>query len=224
MKKVLLTLAVLGITGTAFAGTPTIDGTFDGTGVWGTAIATDPGGDGWSGVADATNLYVTDDATYVYLGADCVNGSWQSWGFAINTTSGGGNTQEPWSRQIDFNYPNAPDYVVRGNCDNGWRELRTWSGSDWNTGSGSDLGSSESNTSSGFIEVRIPKASLGNPTTIDVAFFITGDQNAHGCFDQIPSGTGDTTADQWNESPSNVLNGQASGLSVPVELSKFVID
>ncbi|MDK2972629.1 MAG: hypothetical protein PWP23_2384 [Candidatus Sumerlaeota bacterium] len=226
MKKVFSFVSMLAIAGAVSAGTPTIDGTFDGVGVWGTAIATDASADGWGG-ADATNLYVTQDATYLYLGAECVNSDWMSFGFTINTTTGGGNTEDPWAYRVNFNYPDAPDFVLRGNNDNGWRELRTWNGSDWSTGSGVDLGATESNVSATFIECRIPLATLGiaGLQNINVGFFLTGNNSAeHGCFDQIPSGTGDTTADNWNEAgTSNVLN-EATAALVPVELDSFMID
>ncbi|MBX3729071.1 MAG: hypothetical protein KF858_07780 [Candidatus Sumerlaeia bacterium] len=228
MKKLCAFAGFLAVSGVAFAGTPTIDGTFDGEGVWGAPVATDPGSDGWAGV-DATALYVTHDATYLYLGAACANSSWQNFGFAISTDSGtGGNTAEPWGRQIDFNYPEAPNFVLRGENNNGWRELRTWNGSDWSTGSGSDLGATESNVSSSFIEARLPLATLGigGVQDIRVAFFVSGDNaGEHGAFDQIPNGTGNTTATSWNMSSSrNVLNDMSSPLSVPVELDLFQID
>lgn len=99
MKKFTL-LAAMGVitASVAVAGTPTIDGTFDGVGVWGSPIATNST-PGFAG-ATATALYLTDDANYVYFGAS-VTGlqSWMTYGFAIDARAGGSNGPETWGRK-----------------------------------------------------------------------------------------------------------------------------
>lgn len=218
----------------AGAATPTIDGTFDGTAVWGSPIATNSN-PGFSGAgATATALYVTADATYVYFGA-AVTGlaGWQTYGFAIDSKAGGGNTQEPWSRQINFNFPtntvgDAPDFVVRGIADNSWAELRTWNGTDWSTGGATNIGTSEANssTTNGWIECRVAKSTLSMRGTNEgqVEFYLTGDNNTHGLFTSVPY---DTPCTQWDNTgtPQSLTNPQASGTSfVPVTLSSLTVE
>jgi hypothetical protein len=220
-RLIVLGVAALGITSASLAATPTIDGVFDGAGVWGTPFATNAT-PGWAGMT-AANLYVTSDTAYAYFGCE-VNGmgTWQSYGFAIDsiTTAGTPNgTQEPWTRQINLNFP--ADFVVRGNCDDGWRELRTWNGSGWD-GGGTDIGSSEARcvVANNWIECRVSRTTLGIPSFFDlyVEFFGTGDQSAHGTFTSCPT---DQICTAWNQSPANTLS---NPVFAPVALSAFTIE
>jgi hypothetical protein len=231
MKKVVSLAAVCGIAASiSFAGTPTIDGTFDGTSVWGSAVATNSTA-GFGGVT-ATALYVTDDADYVYFGAS-VTGlqSWMNYGFAIDSKSGGGNTPEPWGRQITFAFPtagdlDAPDFCVRANFEDGnWRELRQWNGTDWGTGGGVDITTSEASlpSTNGFCECRIAKSTLNMRASKQgqVEFFVTGNQDAHGLFCSVPYDAPDT---DWEQSSPNLLSNPATSVALPVSLSSFTIE
>jgi hypothetical protein len=217
MKKIITLL--LFVAAFSFAGTPTMDGTFDGLGVWGSPIATGTDNLEWAGVK-AYNLYVTYDASYAYFGAEIKASSWQAWAFAINTKPGGGSS-DSWSRQINFGYTNLPDFIARGHF-NAYAAINYWDGSSWQGHDG--LASSEygenitGNDQDGWVEIRVPISNL-NAGVCDVQFYLTGDQNSHGLFDACPS---DVNATMWNQSPPNVLTNYASNVPLPIQLASFV--
>jgi hypothetical protein len=230
MKKVALLLAACGlVSGLAFGGTPTLDGTFDGTSVWGDPVSTSST-TGFAGVT-ATALYVTTDTQYVYFGAQ-VSGlqNWMSYGFAIDARSGGANVQEPWQRQINFQFPisgdfDAPEQVIRGNCNNGWRELRVWNSgtSSWD-GGGTDIGSSEAYAGSDFIEARIARSTLNMRSSKlgQVEFYVTGNSNSHGLFSSVPY---NTPCAEWDPPTRQTLTFSNTPLiNLPVSLSVFTIE
>jgi hypothetical protein len=232
MKKVALLSAACGLASAlAFGGTPTIDGTFDGVLVWGIPVATNSN-PGFSGAgATAIALYVTDDANYVYFGAQVTGlAGWMSYGFAIDARTGGANVQEPWQRQINFNFSvgggfDAPEFVIRGNANNSWCERREWNGSSW-TGGGTNIipaGDASANTTTGFIEARIAKSTLNMRTSKQgrVEFYLSGDNNSHGLFTSVPY---DTPCNEWNPSTPQSLTNPAAPLNLPVSLSAFTIE
>ncbi len=222
MKKYLIQL-FLGffIVSFVFSGTPTIDGSFDGESVWGTPIATADGTSGWAN-ANSKKVYITNDDTYVYFGAEVTASTWMAWAFLVNTKTGGGSN-ESWSRSIDYSHSDLPDYIPRGHFD-GYAEFHTWNGTAWD-GVGNSLASTEFGENitgpdqDGWIEIRISRASLGNASVGDIQFYITGDQESHGTFDACPD---DENADQWDESGSHtVLDNYLTDASLPVELTTF---
>lgn len=182
--------------------TPTIDGVLDATGVWNNPISSADGIAGWAG-ANASNLYLAEDANNYYLGASAQTQSWQAWAFLINTTSGGGTT-DSWSRDINYGHADAPDFIFRGNYDAtaNYAEFHNWNGVSW-AGIGNQASPTTYGIGSGFVEVAISKASLGNPSSIDVQFFVTGDQNSHGTFDAIPDDEVDTS---WSGPTTTLVN------------------
>lgn len=220
MKKMLFIL--FSLSSLVLAGTPTIDGSFDGIGVWGPPVATADGNAGWNS-ANAKKLYITYDNNFYYFGAEVTAADWNDWGFTLNTKSGGGST-EPWGRSINFGYSNLPDYVIKGHFgdpnDNGsnspYAELRTWNGSSWtSTTYTSNIGEDET----AFIEVKVAKADIDNATSVDAQFYITGNNNNHGTFDACPD---DENADSWDESGTHtVLDNYAANTLLPVELTTF---
>jgi alpha-amylase len=168
---------------------PVMDGTFEGTNIWGSPLSV---GDttGWEG-ARAKNLYVTTDSTYVYVGADIRAAKWMTWAFLINTRYGGGSS-DSWSRSITYTHNNLPDYIIRGTFTN-YTEIHTWNGSAW-SGIGTQAASTEygaditlDTLQDGWVEARIPRASLGNPKVFAVQFFLTGDQNYEATFAACPT-------------------------------------
>jgi hypothetical protein len=227
MKTMVVSLALTLAATCAFAGTPTIDGTFDGTGTWGDTVSTNTTS-GWAGVT-ATNLYTTNDANYVYFACQFTGlATWMSYGFAIDSKAGGCPTgsQEPWLRQINLSFATASgnvDFVVRGNCDNSWHEFRTWNGgtSSWD-GSGTNIGTTEVSVGTDYIECRVPKATMNISSFFDVFVecFISGNNNAHGTFTSCPT---DQVCTNWNEAPPDVLQ-QPFQAFVPVTVSAFEID
>lgn len=178
---------------------PVIDGVFDGETVWGPPVATADLAPGWAN-ANAKKLYVVEQGTYVYLGAEITASTWMNWAFTLHTSAGGGG-YDSWSRSIDYTNTNKIDYIVRGHF-NGYAEFHTWNGSGW-SGLGSALASTEfgenitGSDQNGWIEVRILKSSIMTPASADLQFYITGDQNAHGSFDAVPN---DDNSTSWNQS------------------------
>ena len=182
MKKIYVNLCLLFACVSLSAGTPVIDGVFDGTGVWGAAKAFSDGAQGWPAIANsppltganAKKIYVTADANFIYIGADVNAASWMQFTFLINTKAGGG-AADSWGRSFTYGHANKPDYVFRGNFGAGdkntngtdaspYAEFHTWSGADW-TGVGTRVATTDCednipnnyNVATGFIEVRIPR-------------------------------------------------------------------
>ena len=205
------------------AGAPVIDGVFDGTTVWGSAIATADGNDGWS-AANAKKLYATFDDYYYYFGAEVSASDWMDWGFVINTKTGG-SSSEPWSRSITYDHADLPDYVIKGHFgdpnDNGsntpFAQLISWNGSTWEyVEHTSFIGEDETV----FVETKVLKSEIGTPGIVDVQFYITGNNNDHGTFDACPD---DANANSWNMSSAfTVLDNYQSSVALPVELASFV--
>jgi len=211
---------------------PVIDGILDASGRWGGPVALSDDLVGWpndgptnpfGNNVNVNDLYVTSDAQYVYFGATINSAAnWQSWGFAINTVDGAGGSNEVWTFPIVYGHPQLPDFVIKGhfgrNDPGPYAELRKWSGSSWNqinnAGIASGLAAADFRSEeTGMIEVRILKSILGNPSKVDVQFYISGDnQGEHGTFDAVPD---DQVADTWNECcPFNVLDNYVNNIQV----------
>lgn len=188
--------------------TPVIDGIFDGVANWNAPLAIADGNAGWAG-ANAGSLYLAEDASYYYLAASAQIQSWQAWAFLINTQAGGGTT-DSWSRDITYNHADAPDFIFRGNYNttSNYAEFHSWNGLSWD-GIGTQASSTIYGIGNDFVEVKISKSNLGNPSMLNIQFFVTGDQNSHGTFDAIPddevdtSWTGPTTALMNYATPNN---------------------
>ena len=183
------------------ASTPTIDTIFDGESVWGAPAAVADGVVGWQGV-NTQNLYLLQDANFYYLASTAQVADWQSWAFIVNSKPGGGSA-DSWSRDITYTHNNLPDFVFRGNYNKtaNYAEFHEWNGISW-----SGVGTQASSTtygilSNGTIELKIAKASIGNPDNIEVQFYITGDQNSHASFDAIPD---DQNATAWTNATTTL--------------------
>ena len=249
MKKIYVNLCMLFACVSLSAGTPTIDGVFDGTGAWGNSRGASDLVEGWPAPdqpgANAKRLYVTADANYIYIGAEVKVASWMQFAFLINTKVGGG-TADSWSRAITYGHSNKPDYIFRGNFgeknanDANYAEFHSWSGTAW-TGVGTQVAATECadnvpNTevsADGFVEVRIARSQVnlqGNPSDpeqlsrllaniIDVQLILTGNNNDHGVFDALPD---QTNANSWNMTATpNVANAYVSSIALQVELIGF---
>jgi len=187
-------------------GQPIIDGSFDGSSVWGTAIGTNAT-EGWND-ADAKELYMTSDDTYVYFGILVNVRRWYNAAVAINTGSAGSST-DPWGRNVVWNHANTPDVHIRidfnGNSGNGYAELRTWNGSSWVqsaiaiTEYASNINSSVNDNdlqTDRWFEIRIPRSDFGSADKLDVQFAILGNNNDNGNFNSIPH---DNQQGDWNQ-------------------------
>lgn len=169
---------------------PLVDGIFEGSGVWGTAIAAGDSLAGWDSTM-VKDVYVTSDASYYYFGANVRARQWMNWVFAINTKPGGGGS-DSWLRSIVFDHPNRPDYTVRGYF-TGYAETHSWTGSAW-SGVGTPMINSsfadniDSNSpTDGWVEARVLKTALGNPSILAVQCYLTGNQNSQASFDACPN-------------------------------------
>jgi Secretion system C-terminal sorting domain len=253
MKKIYVNLCMIFTCVSLSAGTPVIDGTFDGTSVWGAARAISDLVPGWPEAAmpsqpgaNAKKIYVTADASYIYIGAEVKVASWMQFAFLINTKSGGG-TADSWGRAFTYGHADKPDYIFRGNFGEGnmdgssYAEFHTWSGSAW-TGVGTKAASTEYadnipnnfTSSDGFIEVRIARnqvnfkeddtdnntqSRLLDITAMEVQLVLTGDNNDHGSFDALPD---QTNANNWNMTATpNSVDSYISSISLPIELTQF---
>lgn len=206
-------LILLGCISLGIAGTPVIDGIFDGEAVWGAPKHVADGIPGWAD-ANAKKLYITDDETYIYFGAEVSAAKWMSWAFIVNTKDGGGS-YDSWSRSIDYAHPNLPDWAPRGHFGGGgdqdvnYAEFNFWNGSAWDGYVGLPQTEfadtiSVNHVVDGWIEIRIPKADMDYPGIGDVQFYLTGDDNSHGNFDACPD---DDNATDWNMSANhNILD------------------
>ncbi len=150
------------------------------------------------------------------------------------TATGGAAPQDPWGNAITLAYTAThansgttpitlpyriiPDFVIRGNIvgrdccafyDNGWTELRTWNGSDYNTGGGSNwggvgggalIGDHVAFADGSGIEFAIPFADLGLSFTpgnpIHLQFYATQTGGAKGAYDTAP---GDDQSTGWDD-------------------------
>lgn len=230
-RKFTLFAAVLAFSSKVWAGTPTIDGTFDGEAVWGAPVAIGDGNAGWAD-ANAKKLYVTFDNDYVYLGAEFASQNWQQFIFAVNTKTGGGSS-DAWGRTITYNHADRPDFLLRGDLmKTNYMEFHIWDGSAWtNTNINQNAGGTNAKgisgepggAPSGFLEIRILKSTLGNPEKIDVQFIIGGNNggeaNGHGCFDAVPN---DNNGTSWS-APGNAttVSNYASNVVLPASLGAF---
>ncbi|MBT6711902.1 MAG: T9SS type A sorting domain-containing protein [Candidatus Marinimicrobia bacterium] len=132
-------------------------------------------------------------------------------GFAINTTSGGGSSC-PWGSAVTFGHSAKPDFVLVGRLGDGsnYAEMLTWDGSDWDDGSGTDVFDTDMDWDTSnrtYVEGRISKSDLSSPSTLDVQFYVSGNnETQHGTFDAVPD---DEVSTGWND-PTTLDNYQSS--------------
>jgi Secretion system C-terminal sorting domain len=232
MKKIYVNLCMLFACVSLSAGTPVIDGVFDGTGVWGAAKAVSDLTVGWGG-ANAKKLYITSDATYIYFGAEIAAETWQKVGFVINTKSGGGATvlpNDPWKHGINYTYANQPDYVIKIDLGSSYGELRSSNGTDFSTST--TISSDVKADATQFVEVRVLKTDLGSPSSLQAQLYISGNTDCeHGVFDAVPD---ETNQNNWNGglgclsitpanpgTPNMTLANYTSLVVLPIELTTF---
>ena len=178
--------------------------------------------------ADLTSLSVATDTTHLWVYVDLPNYSGLSqgeFGLAVDTNglASSGSAQDPWGAGITFAYTSTynnvdttpvltthvllPDVVIRGHLfsiasaqDNGWVELRAWTGSAWdgaavNWGgiSGDRIGDHIAFDYGHGLEFSLPFSDLGVPptTTLHLEFYATGPNgiatDLSGAWDTVPS-------------------------------------
>jgi Secretion system C-terminal sorting domain len=231
-RRSTLLLLAFTLSSTLWAGTPVIDGTFDGEAVWGAPIGVGDGNPGFSlAEGNARKLYVTYDNNYAYFGAECKAQFWHQFVFALNTKDGGSST-DSWERSITWNHTNKPDFLFRGNIDNqagrdNYAEFHVWNGTSWqgksmnvNPGPGkTEVRGLFNESREGFIEIRVPLSLIENALKGDVQFILTGDNNDHGVFDAIPT---DNVAAGWPPAQSQTsISNYVSNVALPANLGAF---
>ena len=196
-----------------------------------------PGPGDWIGVAwtDMSRLHSWADADnlYIFVNSPAYDPavSVGQIGMAIDTGPGGGST-DPWGNAITFAYQfsrqnlgstpqaaaNLPDYIIRGNvfgpdafgAENGWTELRTWNGSDFNTGGGTDwggIGNSGAPSQPGSniawspgegLRITIPLADINvsGADAVNLQFFGTQSGGGKGTYDTVPA---DDQSTGWDD-------------------------
>ncbi len=265
----IVTLAALALLAAMFSpgvaparayGVMTLDGVRDAG--YGAAVAADPAGDlaypgpgGWSGTTwtDLTALYCQNDDTYLYVYADLPNYSQTASsgqiGLLVDRGTTAGGAADPWGNAITFGQANKPDYALRGNIpginnppnyNNGWTELRTWSGSVWNAwnvggtnwgglAAGSQTSSKVAYRNNNGVEFKIPLSDLGSPalgSSLNLAFFATQEQGSgqtKGAYDTVPT---DDQSTGWDDATTlvnwaacSLTTSGAGGTSTPTATS-----
>lgn len=83
---------------------------------------------------DLLDIYVTNDATTLFVGIGHDQTSWTTVqvGIAIDVNSVGGGTTDPWGRQLEWSLAaNKPDFMFYTNLDNDWQAGYYWDGAAW---------------------------------------------------------------------------------------------
>ena len=86
------------------------------------------GGDTEFAEIDLGEVYVTNDATNLYIGYEHDHGGWGAVqvGIALGTIGSQGGDSDPWDRRIDFLGQSLPDYVAYKNIDSDYDDLIVW--------------------------------------------------------------------------------------------------
>jgi hypothetical protein len=204
---------------------------------------------------DLTSMHATYDDQYLYIFVPLPayssapgTGSTGNFGLVIATalysTTDSMPVADPWGNDILFYYPTeiAPgdtvnvyaDVIIRGHLvgrdcgaieDNGWIEMRTWNGSNYDTGNGVNwgglsgcelIGDHVAFADSNGVEFAIPFVDMGitdiTDLTLYLQFFTTQPGSPKGAYDTVPpddqtDGWDDETL-QWWLVPYTITNGR----------------
>ncbi len=157
-----------------------IDGVKDAA--WGDPLATDPLGDMTEPNLDLTGLYVVEGADDIYIGYDATASSWgMTYGIYLDTdqVDGSGGTTDPWGRAVNVVSAHLPEHTLYVWHTDGDAledvQLNHWNGSGWSYDSLVSQGGEQAyGSGNDWVEYRIPKTALGNPTTLALELFTTG--------------------------------------------------
>ncbi|MCC6746219.1 MAG: hypothetical protein IT371_01085 [Deltaproteobacteria bacterium] len=200
MSRTLVALGVLLVVGRAEA-QMTVDGVVEAG--YGQALATDPMGDNADAAMDLRQLFVTNDATSLYL-AFTVRGDlgvdkWGKYVVYLDTTNDTmGATKDPWQRSVAVSDPHKPEYMIATWVDQppygaARTELWRWNAGTW-TKQGQVAEAALTSAAGGsIIEWRIPLADLGSPTALWLEAWSTGNGTKDNARDTINS-----PPDDWN--------------------------
>lgn len=186
------------------AATPLVDGVVDA--VYGAPVAIDSSGDGnSSAVMDLLELYVTDDASYVYfaftINADIGATDWGKYILYLDTDGipGSGATSDAWGRNVAAASEHLPEFSINTWVDSapyGTDDIQFWG---WSGAAWSSLGAiSEAALGAGttsVIEWKVAKTDLGSPNGFWAEVYSTGGGGGDNAQDTI-----NFPADDWNAS------------------------
>ena len=188
--------------------TPIVDGVVDA--VYGAPLASDPAGDGNGNAAmDLLDLYMTDDVDYFYIAftvnEDLSATNWGKYMFYVDTTNdANGATSDAWGRNVVVNDPHKPEFSLNTYVDSapyGPEDIQFWT---WNQGttSWSQVGSvAEAALGTGAtstLEWKVAKSEFGNPDTIWVEVWSTGNGGGDNAQDTINDPADDWNATDWS--------------------------
>jgi hypothetical protein len=172
-------------------GAPFIDGERDQ--VWGDPAAEDPLGDMTEPNLDLYGLYLVEDTDNFYLGFDAFASNWgMTYGIYLDTdlVDGSGANSDPWGRAVNAISAHLPEYALYV-----WHpdtdvleaaQLAHWNGGGWDYPTLVSVGGAQAySPANDWIEYQIPKAALGNPSSIALELFTTAG-NGH-AQDTVPS-------------------------------------
>jgi len=200
-------LMLPGTYGSALAegfGTPTMDGVVDG--VYGAAEATDPSGDhhGSNANMDMLNLYVCNDNNFWYflftVNDNLSTTNWGKYLFYIDVTNdANGATTDAWARPVTVTDPHKIEYSVNtwvNAAPYGPEDTQFWvwdqGTTSWSMSGGADGAALSAGTPSG-IELKVARSRIGDPETIWVEAWSTGETANPPAQD-----TSNDPADDWN--------------------------
>jgi glycosidase len=160
---------------------------------WGEPLASDPAGDISEPNLDLQQLYVVEDANNIYVGFDAIASTYgMTYGLYVDTdqADGSGATSDPWGRAVNAVSAHLPEHTLYV-----WHEetdtlqdaqINHWDGSGWSYDTLASQGGEQAyGPAEDWIEYRVPKTALGNPTGIALELFTTGgDGHAQ---DSVPS-------------------------------------
>lgn len=134
---------------------------------------------------DADNLYLG------YSGSDVGNGDrWINWYIDSDPSSppdsGNGTTDAVGFNTQDWRLPFNADYQLQFRTDGQYPGLKSWNGSVWSSASYTGRNYVASN----FVEVRIPRSEIGNPSEINIlGYFINETGRGEWTYASWPAGS-----------------------------------
>jgi glycosidase len=185
-----------------------VDGEIDAP--YGNPIASDSAGDGnGNAVMDLLDLYVTEDASQYYF-AFTVNAdisapnNWGKYAIFIDTTNDeNGATTTVFNRSVLVNDPHKPEYIMFSWVSDptyniGSTQLVAWNGSEWDWTTNRPLDKAALSVGSiSTIEWAVQKIHLGNPETMWLEVWDTGNNNWDNAQDTINNPAEDWNATDW---------------------------
>ena len=129
---------------------------------------------------DENNLYLA------YQGSDIGSGASDTkWVLVyidtdpqIDPTQGTGTRQAQTYNTQNWTLPFTANYHLRWKTNDSYINMGRWTGSSWDygTGTGYWTGTKNRNSTDGIVEISIPRANLGNPTSIYILAYMINEQ------------------------------------------------